>query len=202
MLSPRLAAPLAAVLALASGAAHAQQPRVLVFSKTAGFRHDSIPAGIAAIQALGDQNCFTVEASENAPDFNPANLARFRVIVFLCTTGDILDAPQQQAFEGWFAAGHAWVGIHSAADTEYAWPFYGDLLGGILWAAQTQPCACYPNCDQSTAPPALNVADFTCFLQKFAAADPWANCDNSTQPPTLNVADFTCFLQKFAAGCP
>jgi hypothetical protein len=48
----------------------------------------------------------------------------------------------------------------------------------------------------------LNVADFTCFLQKYAAADPYANCDNSTTPPVLNVADFTCFLQKFAAGCP
>jgi autotransporter-associated beta strand protein len=62
--------------------------------------------------------------------------------------------------------------------------------------------ACYPNCDGSTQAPVLNVADFTCFLQKFAAGDPYANCDHSTQAPVLNVADFTCFLQKFAAGCP
>jgi autotransporter-associated beta strand protein len=62
--------------------------------------------------------------------------------------------------------------------------------------------ACYANCDGSTIAPILNVADFTCFLQKFAAADPYANCDHSTVPPVLNVADFTCFLQKFAAGCP
>jgi hypothetical protein len=61
---------------------------------------------------------------------------------------------------------------------------------------------CYANCDASTAAPVLNVADFTCFLQKFAAGDPYANCDASTVAPTLNVADFTCFLQKFAAGCP
>jgi hypothetical protein len=60
---------------------------------------------------------------------------------------------------------------------------------------------CYPNCDHSTTIPFLNVADFTCFLQKFAAADPYANCDHSTVAPALNVADFTCFLQKFAAGC-
>jgi hypothetical protein len=60
---------------------------------------------------------------------------------------------------------------------------------------------CYANCDASTAAPVLNVADFTCFLQKFAAADPYANCDGSTASPVLNVADFTCFLQKFAAGC-
>jgi hypothetical protein len=62
--------------------------------------------------------------------------------------------------------------------------------------------ACYANCDHSTTPPVLNVADFTCFLQKYAAADTYANCDSSTTPPVLNVADFTCFLQKYAAGCP
>jgi hypothetical protein len=61
---------------------------------------------------------------------------------------------------------------------------------------------CYANCDGSTTPPVANVADFTCFLQKFAANDAYANCDGSTTPPTINVADFTCFLQKFAAGCP
>jgi hypothetical protein len=62
--------------------------------------------------------------------------------------------------------------------------------------------SCYPNCDASTTAPVLNVADFTCFLQRFAAGESYANCDNSTTAPTLNVADFTCFLQRFAAGCP
>jgi hypothetical protein len=61
---------------------------------------------------------------------------------------------------------------------------------------------CYANCDNSTATPILNVADFTCFLQRYAAGESYANCDNSTTPPTLNVADFTCFLQRYAAGCP
>jgi hypothetical protein len=61
---------------------------------------------------------------------------------------------------------------------------------------------CYANCDGSTAAPTLNVADFSCFLLRFAAADPYANCDGSVAPPVLNVADFSCFLQKFAAGCP
>jgi hypothetical protein len=61
--------------------------------------------------------------------------------------------------------------------------------------------ACYANCDASTATPVLNVADFTCFLQRFAAGDAYANCDGSTAIPVLNVADFTCFLQRFAAGC-
>jgi hypothetical protein len=63
------------------------------------------------------------------------------------------------------------------------------------------PPVCQANCDGSTSPPVLNVADFTCFLQKFAAGDPYANCDSSTSAPVLNVADFTCFLAKFAGGC-
>ena len=61
---------------------------------------------------------------------------------------------------------------------------------------------CYANCDESTASPILNVADFTCFLQRFASGESYANCDGSTTEPILNVADFTCFLQQFAAGCP
>jgi hypothetical protein len=60
---------------------------------------------------------------------------------------------------------------------------------------------CYANCDESTTPPILNVADFSCFLSRFAAGDPYANCDGSTVEPVLNVADFSCFLGKFAAGC-
>ena len=61
--------------------------------------------------------------------------------------------------------------------------------------------ACYANCDGSTAAPVLNVADFSCFLQRYAAGDLWANCDGSTSSPVLNVADFSCFLQRYAAGC-
>jgi hypothetical protein len=65
-----------------------------------------------------------------------------------------------------------------------------------------QALSCYANCDGSTVAPVLNVADFSCFLQRFAAGDCRANCDRSVLPPVLNVADFTCFLQKYAAGCP
>jgi photosystem II stability/assembly factor-like uncharacterized protein len=60
---------------------------------------------------------------------------------------------------------------------------------------------CYPNCDASTTAPILNVQDFSCFLNRFAAGDSYANCDGSTTPPVLNVADFSCFLNAFAAGC-
>ena len=65
-----------------------------------------------------------------------------------------------------------------------------------------RPCACYANCDNSTVSPVLNVNDFACFLNRFAAGDPYANCDNSVTPPVLNVNDFARFLNAFAAGCP
>jgi hypothetical protein len=66
----------------------------------------------------------------------------------------------------------------------------------------TTGSACYANCDSSTAPPILNVQDFSCFLTKYASGDSYANCDNSTSPPVLNVQDFSCFLTKYASGCP
>jgi hypothetical protein len=75
-------------------------------------------------------------------------------------------------------------------------------IQGGFWSRYESWPPCYANCDNSTTHPVLNVADFSCFLQRFAAGDPYANCDNSTQPPVLNVADFTCYLQNFAAGCP
>jgi hypothetical protein len=85
-------------------------------------------------------------------------------------------------------------------------PVPADLSGqgqsGVNFTLFGTPFPCYPNCDGSTAPPALNFADFSCFLQKFAAGDPYANCDHSTAAPTFNVQDFTCFLQRFATGCP
>ncbi|MEX2217278.1 MAG: hypothetical protein WD749_00835 [Phycisphaerales bacterium] len=72
----------------------------------------------------------------------------------------------------------------------------------VLFFKMTVAGACYANCDESTQPPVLNVADFGCFLTRYAAGEAYANCDDSTQPPVLNVADFGCFLTKYAAGCP
>lgn len=106
--------------------------RVLVFSKTAGFRHSSIPTGIAAFKKLGDQHNFAVEATEDAAIFNPNDLSRFDAVVFLSTTGDILNAAQERAFEQYIAQGGGFLGVHAAADTEYEWPWYGQLVGGYF----------------------------------------------------------------------
>jgi type 1 glutamine amidotransferase len=106
--------------------------RVLVFSKTAGFRHDSIPDGIAAVRELGAANGFAVDATEDAGAFTSKNLARYDAVVFLSTTGDVLDDTQQSAFERYINRGGGYVGIHAAADTEYDWAFYGGLAGAYF----------------------------------------------------------------------
>ena len=106
--------------------------RALVFSKTAAFRHASIGSGIAAIQELADQHGFIVDATEDASVFNDSTLAQYQVVIFLNTTGDILNADQQTAFEAFIRAGNGFAGIHSAADTEYDWPFYGELVGAYF----------------------------------------------------------------------
>jgi type 1 glutamine amidotransferase len=103
--------------------------RVLLFSKTAGFRHDSIPAALAAIASLGKAHGFDTEATEDGSLFTAANLARFQVVAFVMTTGTVLDDGQRAAFEGYIRAGGGYAGIHSATDTEYQWAWYGSLAG-------------------------------------------------------------------------
>jgi len=102
---------------------------VLVFSKTTGFRHSSIPNGIAMIQQLGIDNGFTVDATEDSSFFTDDNLANYQVVVFLSTTGTILDSDQKSVFQRYIESGGGFVGIHSATDTEYDWAWYGQLVG-------------------------------------------------------------------------
>lgn len=106
--------------------------RMLVFSRTTGFRHDSIPAGTRAIRDLGAAHGFEVTATEDGRDFAAGNLSRFAAVVFMNTSGDVLDSKQQAAFEAYIRGGGGFVGVHAAADTEYDWPFYGGLVGAYL----------------------------------------------------------------------
>ena len=108
---------------------------VLVFSKTAGFRHDSIPAGIDAIRQQGSARGFSVDASEDAAVFTDESLAKYKVVMFLSTTGDVLNPAQEAAFERFIRRGGGFVGVHSATDTEYDWPFYGGPGGRLFRGA-------------------------------------------------------------------
>ncbi|MFM1805130.1 MAG: hypothetical protein RL136_2009 [Planctomycetota bacterium] len=105
--------------------------RILLFSKTAGFRHQSIPDGIKAIRGLLEGR-YEVDASEDSSVFNTDNLKRYKAVVFVSTTGDILDEVQQKAFEAFIRAGGGYAGVHAAADTEHSWPWYGQLVGAYF----------------------------------------------------------------------
>lgn len=114
------------------GDVFAKRPQVLVFSKTASFRHSSIEVGLKTIRSLGELNGFEVKHSEDSRIFREDSLMRFDAIVFLNTTGDILTEPQQKVLKAFVRAGKGIVGVHAATDTEFEWPWYGALMGAYF----------------------------------------------------------------------
>ena len=151
------------------GNSFAQTPyKVLVFSATAGFRHDSITNGIATIQALGLTNNFIAEATEDSNQFTDAILAQYKAVIFLNTTGDVLNTNQQAAFQRYIEAGNGWVGIHSAADTFHNWAWYGGLVGSYFVS--------HPAVQQATVKVADRVDPSTSMLPKrWVRTDEWYN---------------------------
>ncbi|WP_336514737.1 ThuA domain-containing protein [Pollutibacter soli] len=117
---------------LASCGGRSGKARVLVFSKTAGFRHGSIGAGKAALLQLGSENNFVVDTTENADYFTEDSLKNYSAVIFLNTTGDVLNQYQQADFERYIQAGGGFVGVHAATDCEYSWPWYGKLVGAYF----------------------------------------------------------------------
>ncbi|HZX96217.1 MAG TPA: ThuA domain-containing protein [Myxococcales bacterium] len=124
-----------ALVALAMGCApeshdaNAGGPRIVVFTRTLGFRHDSIPAAVAAMRDIAALDGLAVVATEDPSTFSPDKLRGVSAVVFLHTTGEVLDAPGQAALQAYVRGGGGFLGIHSAADTGHAWPWYLDLLG-------------------------------------------------------------------------
>jgi type 1 glutamine amidotransferase len=119
------------VLSLITSNVFAKQ-KVLVFSKTKGWHHTSIPAGIKAIMKLGQENNFDVDTTTDATKFTYNNLKQYAAVIWLSTTGDVLNDVQQAEFEKYIQAGGGFVGVHSATDTEYNWPWYGNLVGAYF----------------------------------------------------------------------
>jgi type 1 glutamine amidotransferase len=103
--------------------------RLLVYSATRGYRHASIPDGVAAVHELGTADGFEVDATEDGSAFTPANLGRYAAVVFMNTSGDVLDDAGRAALTAFVAAGGGYVGVHLASGTEYDWPYYGRLVG-------------------------------------------------------------------------
>lgn len=108
------------------------KPKILVFCKTAGFYHESIPDGIAAIYQLGKKNNFEVDATTDSTFFTSSTLKKYAAVIFLSTTGNVLSQDGQKAFEQYIKSGGGYVGVHAATDTEYDWPWYGKLAGAYF----------------------------------------------------------------------
>jgi len=105
------------------------KPTILVFFKTGGYYHESIPTGVKAIQDLGDKNGFNVDTTTNANMFAEDSLKKYAALVFLSSTGEILSGNQEIAVERYMQAGGGFVGIHAATDAEYDWSWYVKMIG-------------------------------------------------------------------------
>lgn len=105
---------------------------VLIFSKTNGFRHASIPKGVATVSNLLDKHGIKFLHTEDSVHFHVDSLKKYDAVIFLNTTGDILDKTQKENFKKFIQSGKGYVGIHAASDTEYNWPWYGALVGGYF----------------------------------------------------------------------
>ncbi|AVR44909.1 Crp/Fnr family transcriptional regulator [Christiangramia fulva] len=119
-------------LALCSGFFVSAQQQVLVFHETQGWHHKSIPDGVKAIKELGQNNDFQVTDSDDSQIFLSEDLSNYDLIIFLNTTGDVFNEKEQLAFRNYIENGGNYLGIHSASDTEYDWPFYGKLVGAYF----------------------------------------------------------------------
>ncbi len=117
---------------LFSFVSHKKIPKVLVFSRTVKFHHNSIPAGQTALMKLGTENNFEVDTTTDASTFTDKNLKKYDAVIFLSTTGDVLNDEQQAAFEKFIRSGKGYMGIHAATDTEYDWPWYNQLAGAYF----------------------------------------------------------------------
>lgn len=126
------------------------QSKVLIFAKTAGYHHNSIAVGIPAIQKLGAENKFAVDTTTDASKFTTQNLKQYKAVIFLNTTGDVLNDEQQKVFEQYIKSGGGFMGVHAATDTEYDWPWYGNLVGAYFGGHPAQQTATLNIVDQKT----------------------------------------------------
>lgn len=117
-----------------------RENRILVFSKTAGFRHiDAIEAGIPAIIELGAKNGFGVDTTEDAGKFTEENLRKYRAVIFLNVSGEVFTMAERTAFQRYIQSGGGFVGIHAPVDAERTWPWYGQMIGAYFRSHPANP---------------------------------------------------------------
>lgn len=163
--------------------------KVLVFSKTAGYRHSSIESGVAAIKKLGVENGFEVEHTEDSQYFTAEKLKNYAAVIWLSTTENVLNEIEQGEFERYIQAGGGYVGIHAAADTEYDWAWYGQLVGGYFNGHPNNP---------NVRSAELEVIDKShistkMLPQRWARTDEWYNYKNLNPKvhPLLKIDEST-----------
>ncbi len=155
--------------------------QVLVFTKTAGYRHKSIEKGVKTLKELGIQNNFRITQTEDSLQFNLSNLKKYQLVLFLSTTMDVLGEQEQLAFEKYIQQGGSFMGIHAAADTEYEWPWYGKLVGAYFTSHPNNP-----NVRQATVDVVDKNHGATLHLEDvWVRKDEWYNYKNIN--PSLNV---------------
>lgn len=151
---------------------------ILVFTKTEGYRHQSIPEGVKAMEEIASDNNITTLHTEDAAYFQSDSLAQFNVVLFLNTTGDILNDQQQVAFRQSIQNGGGFVGIHAASDTEYEWPWYGKMVGAYFES--------HPEIQKATITVVDSTHPSTEFLpDEWVRTDEWYNFRNIN--PEINV---------------
>ena len=161
--------------------------RVLVFTKANGYRHESIDDGVRAFQELAATRGIEIVATEDAEAFDDASLQGYAAVVFLSTTGDILAAPQEAAFERYITGGGGFVGVHAASTTEYDWPWYGTLVGArFVYHPPIQPAVLRP---EGRAHPSTEDLP-----RRWQRSDEWYAFDRNPRPDVhvlLSVSERT-----------
>lgn len=154
---------------------------VLVFSKTSGFRHESISSGLKMLYDQSKKQNWIITATENSGLLRDAFLSNFDVVVFLNPSGDAIDTEGQTAFEKFMKSGKGFVGIHAAADCEYEWPFYGKLVGGYFKThpASQEATVVFENLDHPAMKPFKGMKSYTTY-------DEWYTFKENPRP-NVNV---------------
>jgi len=134
------------------------KPKVLIFSKTNGYHHACIPVGIEAIRKLGAENGFDVDATDDSTMINYKNLKKYKTLIFLCPTGKVFGPDEEKDLQKYIHHGGGFVGIHAAADCEYNFQWYGDLVGGYFKSHPKQQQAKFIVVDKNH-PASMNLPD-------------------------------------------
>lgn len=173
------------------GSSGYERTGILVYTRTAGFRHDSISAGVTALTELAGGLSLTALATEDPSAFTPGGLRHYRAVVFLSTTGEVLDDRGREALRDYLSHGGGWMGVHSASGTEYDWPYYGDLVGARF--------AGHPPLSRATVDVADRDHDATAHLgPRWTLDDEWYNF--RSQPPTSARILLTIDERQYAGG--